>query len=548
MRSRHLPGRAALAILALGFLAVPLASAQAPPPASVPLHIRIDRLIAAGTPNAVFAPLASDAELLRRGSLDLTGTIPTATAARAFLADADPAKRARLIDQLLASPECARHLQRVFDVWLMDRRPDTHVGRTEWQEFLRASFAANKPYDQLVRDILAADGSDPKARGPAKFFLDRNFEPNEITRDISRLFLGRNVQCAQCHDHPNVDDYKQADYYGVLAFLSRTFVYPAPGQKDAVLAEKAEGEVTFVDVFDKAKTQKQTGPHLPGGKALTDPTLEKGKEYTTAPAKGVKPVPAYSRRAQLAARLTAPENAAFRRTAANRFWALVMGRGLVHPLEWDHSGNPPSHPELLDLLADEFAAHRYDVKWFLRELLLSQTYQRASEMPSAPTGPDRYQTAVLKPLSPEQLAFAMMQATGYADAERQALGKNLTEDALHAKLAPQVQPFVATFGSLPGQPQPDAFLATLDQTLFLKNGGVVRNWLAARPGSLVDRLAKLPDANAIADELFLGVLTRYPTSDERTAVADVLHGGKTPALLAEMAWALLASAEFRFNH
>src|SRR5262249_1725510 len=127
-----------------------------------------------------------------------------------------------LIDRLLASPEHARHLAHVFDVMLMERRPDRFVPRAQWHEYLRSSFAANKPWDVLVREILGADGADPKMRAPAKFFLDRGAEPHLVTRDISRLFLGMNLQCAQCHDHPRIEEYRQEHYYGLYAFVSRT--------------------------------------------------------------------------------------------------------------------------------------------------------------------------------------------------------------------------------------------------------------------------------------------------------------------------------------
>src|SRR5262249_7805598 len=153
-----------------------------------------------------------------------------------------------------------------------------------------------------------------------------------------------------------------------------------------------------------------------------------------------------------------------KRNTANRLWALLMGRGLVHPLDLDHPDNAPSHPELLTLLADELAARKFDVRWFLRELALSQTYQRSSQPPAGVREPDpgAFAVAALKPLSPEQLAWSVMQATGLTDAERQALGKNLSEPALYAKLAGNVTPFVATFGGQPGQPG-HGFEATVDQ-------------------------------------------------------------------------------------
>jgi hypothetical protein len=216
----------------------------------------------------------------------------------------------------------------------------------------------------------------------------------------------------------------------------------------------------------------------------------------------------------------------------------------------DHAANPPSHPEVLDLLAKEFVDHHYDVKWLLREIALSRTYQLGSELPpgSSDAPPDKFLSAALKPLSPEQLAYAVMQAAGHTDAERTALGPKATDAALDAKLAPRVAPFRGVFAARPGTPE-DGFLATLDQTLFLKYGQAVRGLTAPRPGNLLDRLAKLTDPNAVAGELFLGVLTRLPTADERRDVAGALAGTKDrPGALGELVWALIASDEFRFNH
>ncbi|HEX5271077.1 MAG TPA: DUF1549 domain-containing protein [Gemmataceae bacterium] len=517
------------------------------------LHERIDRAAAAGEKDfdkhaAVPAP---DAEFLRRVTLDLTGTIPTAADARAFLKDTSPDKRARLIDRLLASPEYARHMRDVFDVMLMERRPDKNVPRAAWQEYLRASFADNKPWDVFVHEILSADGGDPKARPAAKFLLDRDGEPNLSARDVGRLFLGMNLQCAQCHDHPLVESYKQADYYGIFAFLSRTFVFTDKTKNLAVLAEKADGVTTYQSVFDPKKETKTTLPVVPGGRPVVEPAPEKGKEYEVAPAAGVRPVPKYSRRAQLAGQVATKDNERFRRNIANRLWALMTGRGLVHPPDLDHPGNPPSHPGLLALLADEIAATKFDVRNFLREIALSKTYQHSSEPPAGVTevSPTSLTVARLRPLSPEQLARALMQATGLTDAERAALGKGATEAALEARLAGNVAPFVATFGGKPGQAQ-DNIEATLAQALFLSNGKLVRGWLTPRAGNLTNRLGALEGADAVAEELYLSVLTRMPTGDERKEVADTLkgHAADRAAALPELAWALLASAEFRFNH
>ncbi|HEY1378374.1 MAG TPA: DUF1549 and DUF1553 domain-containing protein [Gemmataceae bacterium] len=518
--------------------------------ADEPLHERIDALIAAGHPDydRHAAPPASDAEFLRRVYLDLNGTLPTANEVRAFLADGSADRREQLIDRLLAQPAYARRMAQHFDVTLMERRKDAKVPHDAWEAFLRTSFEQNKPYDQLVRDILSADGSDPKNRGPAKFYLDRSFDSAVVARDVGRLFLGRDLRCAQCHDHPLVEDYKQEQFYGLLAFLNRSYLFPNETAASAVVADKAEGEVTFVSVFDKTKKQHSTGPRVPGRPPVAEPKVDKDKEYKVKPAANVRPVPTYSRRVQLAAAVTDPQNRAFARTAVNRLWALMFGRGLVHPLDLDHPGNPPSHPELLDLLTDEFVAHKFDIKWLLRELALTATYQRSSEARNADAPADRYLAAPLKPLTPEQLAFALLQATGQTDAERQALGKNPAAAAVDAKLAPRVAAIRGTFAGRPGEPE-DAGEATMSQALFLKYGGIVRGVIAARPGDLLDRLTKLADPNAAADELFLSVLSRLPTDDERKDITELLTGASDRrGPLADVIWALVTSSEFRFNH
>jgi hypothetical protein len=530
-------------------------------PAPTPLHETIDRLVAAGHAGP-FAPPAADAEFLRRATLDLAGTLPSVAEARGFPADPSPAKRQTLIDRLLAGPGYARRMTHVFDVTLMERRPDGKVARAAWEDYLRAAFAANKPYDQLVREILAGDGADPATRAAAKFYLDREMDPTLVVRDVSRVFLGKNLQCAQCHDHPQIDDYKQADFYGLLAFVNRSFLFPDAKAATAVVAEKADGDVTFVSVFDPKKVTKATGPKLPGGKAVDEPKMDKGKEYKVAPAKDVRPVPAYSRRAELAKRITAPDNPAFARTAANRVWAALMGRGLVHPLDLDHSDNPPSHPELLDLLAAEFVAHGYDVKYLVREIALSQTYQRSSEPPAGADVPaDRFAVAALKPLSAEQLGYALVQATGTADVDRAAAAEatvaarlaglgaavrpvvpgDPAEAAVEARLAARVAPFRSAYGGRAGTPD-DGTAPTLDQTLFVKHGGTVRGLVAHRAA------AKPTDPGATADELFLAALTRLPTADERADAAAALAGPDKAAAVGEVLWALVASAEFRFNH
>jgi hypothetical protein len=555
-----------------------LAHAVGSAPAGESLHRKIDRLVEARIGDAA-AATATDAEFLRRVSLDLAGMIPTAAEARGFLDDPSPYKRAKLLDRLLASPEYARRMQDAFDAMLMERRDDVHVPAAEWRAFLRKAFADNMPYNQLVTQILSADGSDPKTRAAAKFYLDRQADPNLLTRDVGRIFLGRDLQCAQCHDHPLVDEYKQAHYYGIFAFLNRTTLFEG-GANGAVLAEKAEGDVTFASVFKK-KVSHKTGPRILDGPDVKEPSAPKGSEYLVAPDKDkkVRTIPRYSRRAELATRLAAAPVADFSRNIANRLWALMMGRGLVHPVDMHHSENPPADAELLDLLANGFVAMRYDVKAFLRELALTQVYQRSSEPPPGASGggesarASALAVAALKPLTPEQLAWNVMQGLGLVaearlraeetidghdpkmrailqtDAKRRALRATLIEESVHGQLQGGVAPFVHQFAAAAGQPQ-DTAEPTVHQALFLSNGHHIQSWLAPSGTNLIARLSALRDASAVADELYLSLYNRRPTDEERALVAGYVaeRGKERVPALRELAWAMLESTEFRFNH
>jgi hypothetical protein len=339
---------------------------------------RIDRLLAEANPG-VDVPASSDLEFLRRISLDLMGRVPSVQETRDFAASADPHKREVLIDRLLASPEFSRHFSNVLNVMFNERRPDKGIPSADWQAYLFESVQQNKPFDQLAREILSADGADPTLRPAAKFYLDREGEPNSVTRDVGRVFFGMDLQCAQCHDHPLIEDYYQTEYYGIYAFLSRSFVFIDKKEKDKLyFAEKADGDVSFSSVFTK-KTGL-TDPRLPTGTIIADTPVTFGEEYLVAPAEGVRPVPRYSRRAQLAAHAADGTNRAFNRNIANRLWAHLMGRGLVEPLDLHHGANPPWNPQVLEVLSEEVVRQKFDMRAILRDLARTKTYQSSYDV------------------------------------------------------------------------------------------------------------------------------------------------------------------------
>lgn len=530
-------------VIVLSFLPiVDIAAEKARPP----LAPRIDAAIRKQQNDQPATPRASDVVFLRRISLDLTGSIPSLEITKAFLADERADKRTRLVEDLLASEGYARHMAIAFDVLLMDRRNADQVKLPEWQDYLRRSFAANKPFDRLVRELLESDGSQGRNRAPSRFLLDRKAEPHVATKDIGRLFLGMNLQCCQCHDHPLVEGFKQDFYYGIFAYLNRTYVFADKAAKVTVLAEKAEGDVTFESVF-KPKVVQRTNPKLPFGKELPEPTLEKGKEYVVPASKDERKLPVYSRRSRLGEEIV--HHPYFARTTANRVWSWLMGRGIVHPVEYDHEANPPSNPELLDLLAADFRTY-HDLKRLIREIVLSEAYQRSSEAKGDKTAPpEAFLAAAIRPLAPEQFVWSLARATGQVDAKLKIA--KTTEAAALAKLTPAVQTAVTLFANAPGEPAVNQdFEATLDQALFLSYGNTLTTWLAPRPGSLTDRLAKSSSEAALAEDLYLSVLVRPPTNDEREVVRHYLTrpGADRTQAIRDLAWALLTSAEFRFNH
>jgi len=492
----------------------------------------IDRIVAAkakadGVP---MSAKADDAEFLRRVWLDLAGTIPPAEVARKFLADQSPDKQTKLIEGLLAATTYSTAMANRFHIVLMERLGD----HASWSQYLQTSFAANKPWNTLVKEILRAD-----SKSGAAFFLSKRLENygqqaveySALTRDVGRLFLGVNLQCAECHDHLTVNDYKQQHFQGLHAFFRNLALGAGPLP---TVAEKPTTEkIKFASVF--TLEEALTGPALPGGKMIDIPTFPKGQEFAEPPDRKTNNpgVPKFSTLAVASEELPTAKNRAFVRNGVNRLWFLLLGRGLVHPLDMHHSGNLASHPELLDLLEREFVAHQFDIKWLFREILLSETYQRSSLLPAGAKTPpaNAFAVALEKRLSAEQLFAAITAATGTKPA-----------DAAKAK-------FLKAFANQPREPEEDVEVS-LKAALFLSHDATVLEMLQAKPGNLIERLGKLTDNAAFAEELYLAVLTRKPSADELATVSKILTKPNQIRETAarKLAWALIASHEFGVNH
>lgn len=351
-----------------------------------PLWQRIDQIV-----NAIHLgpeiPLASDYEFQRRVYLDLIGRGPTIEEIQSYQAhvasspDGSLGARRALIDDLLARPEFSRYYAKVLEIVFSERREGWMM---EFRNVIRQWLEDHRPLNELCTEILGSDGTHDELRSAASFVLDRNADPHQLTRDIGRIFFGRDVQCAQCHDHPLVADYEQSEYFGILSFVNRTYLFTDERRGNAILlGEKGEGALEFASVFLPENGKSSAQPILPMSMAMDiEPDFVDGSDaYMVAPDKDKRGIPRYSRRQQLAVLATHPENDSFNRNLANRLWANMMGMGVVHPVDMHHSDNPPISAALLRLLADALVACDYDLREFLRQIARSATYQRSVQPP-----------------------------------------------------------------------------------------------------------------------------------------------------------------------
>ncbi len=491
--------------------------------ADEPLHAIIDREIPAETPKQ----RSADAEFLRRIFLDLSGTIPSSQETRLFLDDPSKTKRIAIIDELLNRPTYATRMASAFHVMWMERLGDDE----RWTNYLNDCFAKNRPWNELAKEILRADGVEG-----SRFFMAKRLENygqnpvdySGLTRDIGRLFLGKNFQCCECHDHLTIPEYKQSHFQGLHAFIRN--IYLADAKSLQVAERPTTDKLAFASVF--TKVQMQTAPALPGGMMLEIPALPKGEEYLEKPDRKTKNpgIPKYRTLVSLSEAITSPQNPDFATNFVNRIWFLFMGRGLIHPLDLSHAENPASHPELLKHMTKAFIEHHYDIRWLVREIVSSQAYQRSSRNRTN-QATKRYDTAFEKRLSAEQLYQSILTATGSND-----------EPNLKSR-------FLKTYMNQPREPE-DEIAPSLKAALFLLNDKEFTKHLQRSPGNLIDRLAKLEKPDAIADELYVSILSRRPTPDEIQTVVDYLNPRKQSRdrALANLAWSLLASTEFGVNH
>jgi hypothetical protein len=473
------------------------------------------------------SPLCSDDEFLRRLYLNVIGTLPTSAEIEAFLADPPADRRARAIEKVLDRPE-------FVDFWALKWGDLLRINRDELNErgmwsfhnWVRAWLRDRKPLDEMVREIITAEGST-YTEGPANYFMVAR-TPGDWAETTSQLFLGVRIGCAKCHHHP-FEKWSQDDYAGLSAFFVRLGTknsqeFGVFGQEKVVFL-KPSGEQTH------PRKGTQVRPHPLGGPEMDDPI---------------------DRRIKLADWITAPDNPFFARNIVNRFWGYLMGRGLVEPLDDLRATNPPSNPELLDALAEDFVKHKYDLRHLIRTILSSRAYQLSStSLPGNKADVQNFYFSryTVRRLTAEQVADAIDFATGTVE---KYPGLPLGTRAIQLPDSGVKSFLLDTFGRPARQVVCECertVQPNIAQALVLLNGEFLNKRIADPKGRIETLLKAKKDAAEIVEELYLVTLSRRPRPEEADRARHWISQAPSPREgLQDLLWALLNSREFLFNH
>ncbi|MFN8006417.1 MAG: DUF1549 domain-containing protein [Terriglobia bacterium] len=477
---------------------------------------------------------ASDAEFLRRVCLDLTGTLPPPQRVREFLADRDPQKRNRLIEILFNSPEYVDYWSFRFSDLLRASFVNSMSidGAKGYQDWIINSFASNKPYDQMARERIAAQGYSSPARN--FYYIDELTTPDVIMPELIRLFMGRRIECAQCHSHP-FEAWTQSQYWGLAAFFGG---YSELRESALIIDVLGGGHVDQPRdmMVSHPRTKEKVAPAYLDGTQLPqnqwmDPRLALAKWVTTHPY--------------------------FAEASVNRMWSFFFGRGIVDPVDDFRSTNPPSHPELLKALAREFQESGYDLKHLMRLIVQSRTYQLSST-PNESNRQDKidYSHALPRPLEAAVLLDAVSEVTGVPEKfefHARAGGGDSVQGMRAMQTISDVCPsqFMDDFGrsmrkALPSKPPEPNLL----EALHMMTGPAFNEKLAQEGSRLSHLLQQKASDEQIVEEFYLAAFSRYPTAEEKSELLKALsqRASRREEALAALLWATLNSREFAYNH
>jgi hypothetical protein len=539
--------------------AAPVVVPQLPSGPAYDLAVAIDRELDATLAAAKIppSPLADDAEFLRRVCLDLTGTVPTYDHTLAFLLDGDPHKRAKLVDELLASPAYGRLFARQWADLLIKRDFDSNkrLDTEPFVNWLAGKFNDGARWDKIVRDILTASGKE--ADTPQALFYLANQDNNQpspakLVGATGNLFMGVQIQCAECHVHPTVDKWSQKDFWGMAAFFAHIVADRETNEKGRPVPGTAKIHEVEKKPQPRPQVAKKTGAKeiRPGGTIpIPDPTDNK-KTVGTARAKlfeGSMPaLKSTPYRPTLAAWVTSSQDKYFAANAVNRLWAHVFARGLVHPIEETREGNDPSNPCVLKELAEAFAKNGYDQKYILRALCNTRAYQRTSRpLPENAEADEKLLARMpVKVIGAHELLASLVTVTGYKENDpvrRQPMRPNDNQKR------PATPPTLARFfDTREYDDDPTEFAFGVPQLLKLMNTG-----LTNRAGEVSRRIAESAagDRHRVIEDLYLTALARRPKPAELEKMTAFVAKQTNPQQgYRDVMWALLNSAEFVSNH
>jgi len=465
--------------------------------------------------------LCTDADFIRRVSLDLTGLPPTPDKARAFVESTQATKRDVLVDELIGSPAFVDHWSNKWaDLLQCNGKALGDKAVWVYREWIRSSVAQNKPYDKFVKELLTARGSSYKNPETNYFRVLR--EPGKITEDVSQTFLGTRFNCNKCHDHP-FEKWTQNQYYQFGAYFARVAFKKGslPGE-EIVYRNFAGGEVKH------PKTEKDVPPKVPFGQARTN-------------------APDEDRREPFIEWMASKENPLFAKSMANRTWSYFFGIGIIEPVDDIRAGNPPSNPELLDALTKSFIDSNFDVRHLMKQIVTSKTYQRSINSHQWNADDHRnFSHAMPRRLSAEQMLDAITVAT-----EVRPRFQGLPEGMRPVELADGLikgNEFLSLFG------RPERGSAcecerssniSLSHALNLVNGATIGDAVNAGGNRFAKLVEKEKDNTKVIEEIYYAILSRPPSAAEIKAVE--LRPDKRLEDAQDLAWALMNSPAFIFN-
>lgn len=465
--------------------------------------------------------VCADHEYLRRVCLDVAGVIPTEHAVTQFLQDRADDKRVTAVETLLKTQTYARYSAATWaNLWIGRGKDADALIHARFREWLFLQIRANKPFDRIVTEILTATGT-PVETPAVAWTLHHAAKPENLAANSARLFLGRQMQCAQCHDHP-FEPITQEDFYHFAAFFARTKVQPFLISKRA--SETSSGEMHLGGV--------------PTGQVIAPRFMD-----------GTTPSAAGTRRQQLAAWITHPDHRNFSRAITNRVWARLFGRGLVDPVDDLNPRQTPDFPKVLDRLADEFIYSGYDLQYLIRTITRTRVYQLSSQPSRNNRGDERFfSKARLRRLNPEQLVGSVVMSTGLASSEQA-----WQNPIFRLLLQVVVQDFTFVFGNMDETTEVSEFRGTIAQALMMMNSKHMTNATRFHLLSpLTQKLQRCRSVNEKIELLFRTTLSRRPTTAELRTFGSYFRAAPQTSRQLEVCedlyWALLNCNEFHFNY